>query len=224
VKLDRISDRVAWLVFGGGFISSVLAAVLAPQDVKLGAWVRLVIWHGMLKWAVILVIFAMGGVALAYLVRRTQRLYDWVRALQIATLMTWVFAVAVGAASAKLVWNSWNLTERRMTMSVIYIMVAAIALIVGLALDKPRLTAVLTVVSSVTMAGLLLWIELGPATDDVHPANAVMGSDNVLFRVFGIAMLVTCLVWVLALVVPVRRWLEEHAHEGGAALPAGGAE
>jgi putative LysE/RhtB family amino acid efflux pump len=197
VKLDRISDRVAWLFFGGGFAASVLAAAFAPQDVKLGAWVRLVIWHGMLKWAVILVIFAMGGVAVAYLVRRSQRLYDWVRALQIATLMTWVFAVAVGAVAAKLVWNSWNLTERRMTMSVIYIMVAAIALIVGLALDKPRLTAALTVVSSITMAGLLLWIELGPATDDVHPANAVMGSDNVLFRVFGMAMLVTCLVCVL---------------------------
>jgi hypothetical protein len=176
----------------------------------------------MLKWAVILVIFAMGGVAVAYLVRRSERLYDWVRALQVATLMTWVFAVAVGAAAAKLVWNSWNLAERRMTMSVIYIMVAAVALIVGLALDKPRLTAALTVVSSVTMAGLLLWIELGPATDDVHPANAVMGSDNVLFRVFGIAMLVTCVVWVLALVVPVRRWLEAHAHEHDAALPAGG--
>jgi hypothetical protein len=103
---------------------------------------------------------------------------------------------------------------------VIYIMVAALALIVGLALDKPRLTAALTVLSSLTMAGLLLWIELGPATDDVHPSNAVMGSDNVLFRVFGIAMLVTCLVWVLALVVPVRRWLAEHAHEHDPAPPA----
>jgi hypothetical protein len=138
VKLDRITDRTAWTVFATGLVASVLAAAFAPQDVKLGAWVRLVIWHGMLKWACILVIFAMGAVAIYYLVSKRQVLYDWVRGLQIATLMCWVFAVAVGAASAKLVWNSWNLTERRMTMSVIYIMVAAAGLIVGLVLDKPR--------------------------------------------------------------------------------------
>jgi hypothetical protein len=220
VKLDRITDRTAWTVFACGFVASVLAAAFAPQDVKLGAWVRLVIWHGMLKWACILVIFAMGAVALYYLLSKRQALYDWVRGLQIATLLCWVFAVGVGAASAKLVWNSWNLTERRMTMSVIYIMVAAIGLIVGLLLDKPRLTAALAVLTSVSMAVLLAWIELAPAADDVHPANAVMGSDNVMFKVFGIAMLLTCLVWVLALVVPVRHWVERQGRDE--ALPAAG--
>jgi hypothetical protein len=220
VKLDRITDRAAWTVFAGAFIASVLAAAFAPQDVKLGAWVRLVIWHGMLKWACILVIFAMGALALYYMVSKRQVLYDWIRALQIATLLAWVFAVGVGALSAKLVWNSWNLTERRMTMSVIYIMIAAVGLIVGLVLDKPRLTAALAVLTSVSMAVLLAWIELLPTADDVHPANAVMGSDNVLFKVFGILMLVTCLIWVLALVVPVRHWVQRQGDD--AALPAAG--
>jgi hypothetical protein len=220
VKLDRVTDRAAWMVFGGAFVASVLAAAFAPQDVKLGAWVRLVIWHGMLKWACILVIFAMGALALYYLVSKRQVLYDWIRALQIATLLSWVFAVGVGALSAKLVWNSWNLTERRMTMSVIYIMIAAVGLIVGLVLDKPRLTAALAVLTSVSMAVLLAWIELLPTADDVHPANAVMGSDNVLFKVFGILMLVTCLIWVLALVVPVRHWVQRQGDD--AALPAAG--
>jgi len=220
VKLDRVTDRAAWAVFGGAFVASVLAAAFAPQDVKLGAWVRLVIWHGMLKWACILVIFAMGALALYYLVSKRQVLYDWIRALQIATLLAWVFAVGVGALSAKLVWNSWNLTERRMTMSVIYIMIAAVGLIVGLVLDKPRLTAALAVLTSVSMAALLAWIELAPTADDVHPANAVMGSDNMLFKVFGILMLVTCLTWVLALVVPVRHWVQRQGDD--AQLPAAG--
>ncbi|MDO8915259.1 MAG: hypothetical protein Q7W16_04170 [Coriobacteriia bacterium] len=220
MKLDSITDRTAWTIFAAGFVASVLAAAFAPQDIKLGAWVRLVIWHGMLKWACILVIFAMGALALYYLFSKRQVLYDWVRALQIATLLAWVFAVGIGAASAKLVWNSWNLTERRMTMSVIYIMIAALGLIVGLLMDKPRLTAALAVVTSLSMAGLLAWIELAPAADDVHPANAVMGSDNVMFRVFGILMLVTCLVWVLALLVPTRHWVQRQGHD--AQLPAGG--
>ena len=214
MKLDRITDRTAWLVFAGGFVSSVLAAAFSPQDAKLGAWVRLVIWHGMLKWACILVIFAMGVLALYYLISKRQALYDWVRALQVATMLAWVFAVIVGAASAKLVWNSWNLSERRMTMAIIYVMVSAVALIVGLVLDKPRLTAALAVLTSLTMAGLLVWIEAFPTPDDVHPTNAVMGSPNVAFRVFAILMLVGCLVWVLALVVPTRHWVERHGHDG----------
>jgi hypothetical protein len=214
VKLDKITDRTAWMVFAGGFVASTIAAAFAPQDAKLGAWVRLVIWHGMLKWACILVIFAMGVVAVTYLVSKRQVLYDWIRALQVATMLAWVFAVMVGAASAKLVWNSWNLSERRMTMAVIYVMVSAAALIVGLLMDKPRLTAVLAVLTSVTMAGLLGWIELIPNPDDVHPANAVFSSPNIAFRVFGVLMLVTCLVWVVALVVPTRHWVMRVAHEG----------
>lgn len=218
MKLDRITDRTAWLVFAAGFVASVLAAVFAPQDEKLGAWVRLVIWHGMLKWACILVIFAMGVVAVAYLISKRPALYDWIRALQVATMLAWVFAVFVGAASAKLVWNSWNLSERRMTMAIIYVMVSAAALIAGLLMDKPRLTAALAVLTSVTMAGLLAWIELIPNPDDVHPANAVFSSPNIAFRVFGILMLVTCLVWVLALVVPTRHWVIRVAHDSE--LPA----
>ena len=135
-------------------------------------------------------------------------------------MLAWVFAVMVGAASAKLVWNSWNLSERRMTMAIIYVMVSAAALIVGLLMDKPRLTAALAVLTSVTMAGLLAWIELIPNPDDVHPANAVFSSPNIAFRVFGILMLVTCLVWVLALVVPVRHWVQRQGDD--AALPASG--
>lgn len=221
MKLDRISDRTAWIAFAVAFAASVTAAAFAPQDAKLGAWVRLVIWHGMLKWACIMVIFAMGVVAVVYLVSKRDVLYDWVRALQITTLLAWVFAVGVGAASAKLVWNSWNLTERRMTMSVIYIMIAAAGLIVGLVLDKPRLTSALAVVTSISMAALLAWIELAPATDDVHPANAVFGSDNVAFKVFGVLMMVTCLAWVLALVIPTRHWVQRQGHD--AELPGASA-
>jgi hypothetical protein len=213
MRLDRITDRTAWSVFAAGLAASVLAAAFAPREVELGAWVRLVIWHGMLKWACILVIFAMGAVASRYLASKRRALYDWMRALQITTLMVWVFAVMVGAASAKLIWGDWNLTERRMTMSLVYIMIAAAGLIVGLVLDKPRLTAALAVLTSLSMAALLAWIELAPVKDDIHPANAVMSSDDVMFKVFAMAMLAGCLVWVLALVVPTRRWVERHAGE-----------
>jgi high-affinity Fe2+/Pb2+ permease len=59
-RLDRISDRTAYLVAAIGVAISLVAAFLVPQDVELGAWVRLVIWHGMLSAAAIVGIFAMG--------------------------------------------------------------------------------------------------------------------------------------------------------------------
>ena len=74
-RLDRISDRTAYLLAALALGISLLAAYMAPQDVELGAWVRLVIWHGMLKWACIVGIFGIGAIAVAYLVTGRDRLY-----------------------------------------------------------------------------------------------------------------------------------------------------
>lgn len=206
-RLDRISDRTAYLLVALGVGVSLLAAFLAPQDVELGAWVRLVIWHGMLKWACIVGIFGMGAIAIAYLITGRERLYEWARALQVALLPLWVFAVLIGVASARLVWNAWNLAERRMVMSVAYTVVAAVALMLALFWDKRRVGAIAQIVTSLAMAVGLAWIELGPVGEDVHPSAAVLNSPNVAFRISALVMMVGCLLAVLALSVPLRRWL-----------------
>ncbi len=220
-KLDLVTDRAAYVTAGVFLVLSVAAALATPMESMLGRWVQLVIWHGMLKWAVIVWILGMGLVALAYLAKPEGRLYEWAHAMQIATLPIWCFAVFIGAGAARLVWGSWNLAERRMTMSVIYIMVAAAVLVVGVFFDKPRLNSVLAVLTSLTMGALLIWIALGPAENDVHPASAVMSSDSGAFKSAAAAMLVTCLVWVLALVVPVRHWVRRHAHTQEEGEPVG---
>ena len=79
-RLDSISDRTAYLFAALGLGVSLVAAFMAPQEAQLGAWVRLVIWHGMLKWACIVGIFGMGALAVAYLVTGRDRLYEWARA------------------------------------------------------------------------------------------------------------------------------------------------
>ncbi len=207
-RLDRISDRTAYLLAALGLAISLLAAYLAPQDVELGAWVRLVIWHGMLKWACIVGIFGMGAIAVAYLVTGRDRLYEWARALQVALLPLWVLAVFIGAMAARLVWNSWNLTERRMVMSVSYTIVAAVALMLALFWQKRRVGAIGQVVTALAMGVGLAWIELGPAGEDVHPSSAVLSSPDVAFKVYALLMMAGCLLVVLALSVPVRRWLQ----------------
>jgi len=207
-RLDRVSDRTAYLLAALGLGISLLAAFMAPQEAQLGAWVRLVIWHGMLKWACIVGIFGMGAVAVAYLVTGRDRLYEWARAMQVALLPLWVLAVFIGALAARFVWNSWNLTERRMIMSVSYTVVAAVALMLALFWDKRRVGAIGQLVTALAMAVGLAWIDLGPAGEDVHPSSAVLSSPDVAFKVYALLMMGGCLLAVLALGVPVRRWLK----------------
>ena len=215
--LDRISDRTAYIVMAAGFAVSLTAAFLSPQDQALGAWVRLAIWHGMLKWACIVGIFGMGVLAAVYLVSRRERLYEWVRALQFTLLPMWALAVLIGAVAAKLIWNSWNLGEPRMVMSVAYTAAAAVALIVVLVREDHRLGAAMQIATSCAMAIGLLWISTVPAGQSVHPESAVLSSGDIAFKVYAFVMMAGCLAWVLATVVPVRRWLARLAHEGSAA-------
>jgi len=206
-RLDRISDRAAFLTALVALAASLAAAFLAPQDAQLGAWVRLVIWHGMYSAACIVGVFTMGVAAAAFLVTGRERLYVWARALQFVMLPLWVLAMLVGAASARLVWNSWNLTERRMMVGIAYTVVAAIALMVTLMWDVRRVGAIGQVITSLAMAAGLAWISFGPVGEDIHPASAVMSSPDVAFKLFAAVMLIGTALFVLAMAVPVRRWL-----------------
>jgi hypothetical protein len=125
----------------------------------------------------------------------------------VTLLPVWVLATAIGATAARLVWNGWNLTERRMLMSIVYIVVAAIALMLALFWDSRRAGAIGQVVTALAMAAGLAWILAGPASEDVHPASAVLSSPDIAFKVYAFIMMGGCLLTVLALAVPVRHWL-----------------
>ena len=113
--LDRISNRTAYSRWPPVSACRWSRRSSRRRTWTSGAWVRLTIWHGMLKWACIVGIFGMGAVALLYLITKRDKLYDWARALQVALLPLWVLAVVIGVVAAKLVWGSFNLGERRMT-------------------------------------------------------------------------------------------------------------
>ena len=205
--LDRVSNRTAYLIASAALAVSVAAALLTPQDQQLGAWVRLVVWHGMLTGAAAMAILLMGGLAVASLVTERESLYEWARALQVLMLPVWVLAVAIGATAARLIWLSFDLGERRMVMSIGYTVVAAVALIVSLAWEDRRLRAGGQMVTALAMAVGLAWIVFGPSAGDVHPAGAILSSTDPAFKVAALTILASLLTAVLALAVPVRRWL-----------------
>ena len=105
-------------------------------------------------------------------------------------------------------------------MSVAYTMAAAVALIVALVRDDRRLGAVMQIATACAMVAGLLWVGAVPVGEGVHPASAVLSSDDLAFKVYAFVMMAGCLVWVLATVVPVRRWLARLAHEEVAATAA----
>lgn len=213
--LAKITDKTAWTVAFAGLAVSLVGAALAPQEEKLGDWLKLVVWHGMLKWAIIVTIFAMGALALARLLARKDAAEKWAQAMQLVTLPFWVFAVLVGAISAKLVWGGWNLTERRMVMSTLYIIAAAVLLIVGLFWEKRGVIAWSALLTALAMGALLAWIALAPAGDDIHPQGAVWSSTDPVIWATALMMMGGNLLWVLGTVVPARRWLERmHKDEG----------
>lgn len=217
--LDRISGRSAWILVGAGLAFSLAAAALSPQDTTIGAWVRPVVWHGMLTVACVAVVFLAGILGIAHLISGKRSIASWARALQVTLLPAWAFAVLVGAVSAKLVWNSWNLAERRMTMSLVYTVVAAIALVVALSLEDRRVASWSQVATAIAMGAGLVWIALGPAGDDVHPASAVLSSGDVAFKVYALLMMGGCLVALLAAAVLVRRWIERGGGDASAPDP-----
>jgi hypothetical protein len=206
-RLDRISGRTACALAAAGLGLSVIAALLVPQDAMLGSWVRLVIWHGMLSAASIVGVIAMGALAAAYIVTRSDRIGEWARALQVSLLPLWGLALLIGAASARLVWNSWNLTERRMVMSIAYIVVAALALMVGLLWEDRTVGALGQLATALAMAAGLAWIWAIPAAEDVHPASAILSSTNLAFKAYALVMLCGCLLMVFSIAVLTRRWL-----------------
>jgi hypothetical protein len=123
----------------------------------------------------------------------------------------WALAVVFGAVAAKLIWNSWNLGEPRMVMSVAYTIVAAMALIAALMRDQRSVGALMQAATACAMAIGLLWIGTVPSGEGVHPAGAVLTSDDLAFKVYAFVMMGGCLIAVLAAVVPVRRWLSRVA-------------
>jgi hypothetical protein len=192
--------------------ASILLSALAPADVTLGNWVKLVYWHGMYTWACI-VLFSVGSLFGAwYLVSKRQTLADLSKAILFLAVPLWIVDVAVGALAAKLIWNSYNLTEARMVISLVYMMVVAVAVIAALWFDKPVVTSSLSIASTAVLWAGLWWITYGAgARDSVHPASPIANSDSIAIKVFAALIFLLCLGGVTLAVVPVYEWLRRSA-------------
>jgi hypothetical protein len=197
--------------------ASIVLSALAPADVTLGNWVKLVYWHGMYTWACI-ALFTIGSLLGAwYLATRRQTLADLSKAILFLAVPLWVVDVAVGSLAAKLIWNSYNFTESRMVISLVYMMVVAVAVIAALWFDKPVVTSSLSIASTAVLWAGLWWITYGAgARDSVHPASPIAASDSIAIRVFAVLIFGLCFAGVVLAVVPVYEWLRKSA-----AKPAG---
>lgn len=191
---------------------SILLSALAPADVTLGNWVKLVYWHGMYTWACIALFTIGSALGVWYLVSRRQTLADLSKAILFLAVPLWLIDVAVGSLAAKLIWNSYNFTEGRMVISLVYLMVVAVAVILALWFDTPVLTSVLSAVSTAVLWAGLWWISFGAgARDTVHPASPIANSDSIAIKVFAALIFLLSFAGVVLAVVPVYEWLRKSA-------------
>ena len=119
------------------------AAILSiPEDARLGAMVRFVMFHGASTW-VNMGTFTLAGIfGLAYVFGARGAL-PWGQALRWFSLPLWVVNTILGILSMQLIWGGilWN--EPRLLMTFGLLAAAVVILAIQLIFDHPKVPAVL---------------------------------------------------------------------------------
>jgi hypothetical protein len=178
--------RIVLLVLGGLALSG--AAILSmPQDVTLGSTTRLVMFHGSLVWAAILLALLGGGASILLLRRRFSptgegqdsglsvlpALVPW--SLSLATLY-WLAVLGLSFPVMTLSWGGvlWN--EGRLVATMVVVFLYLVAWGVAFIAERPAVAAAGQLVTTTAVLALVVVV---PAR--FHPDNPVFASGNPRF-------------------------------------------
>lgn len=190
-----------WWIPAALAVLGAAVALLAPAERTLGDGIRWVYVHVGLVWAgtLALGLAAAGGVVL--LATGRPRLEAGVRAVWWAGLAAFALGVAFSMVAARINWGAVALEEPRMAAALRFLAVAVIAAVAGAMVARPRVTALLAVVTF----ALLLW-DVGGAELRMHPHDPVRTATSVAIQAaFALSFAVaTALTAWLALVLRPR--------------------
>lgn len=162
-------------MLGAGIVAVLVGVAAVPPDKVLGANVRMVFFHGAVTWTGIMTTVLAGLVGAGLLlVGRPRARVGW-RALTLGTGF-WLASLVISFPVMIRSWGgvSWN--EPKLLMSAQIVGGLLIAWAVSLVVDRPRVTAVLSVVCAGAM-GVLLVVTPGA----FHPDNPIMSSGDPRF-------------------------------------------
>lgn len=176
-SLSHRTRRMLWAVIA---VSTVAAAVLVfttPPDVKLGAMLRLVLFHGASTW-VNLGTFTLAGVLGFGTLLGVTRLVPYGEAFRWISLPLWGVNTVLGLVSMQLIWGGILWDEPRLAMTFYVLAASVIVVAVQLIFGLPKLSALF---DALLAAGL--WTAVLVLPNLFHPDSPVFNSDNL--RIVG---------------------------------------
>jgi hypothetical protein len=167
--------RLPLLLLIAGALAVALGIALVPPDKILGANVRLVFFHGAVTWTGIVTTSFSGLAGLGHLIfGRPGASVGW-RSLTLGTSF-WVASLIISFPVMIRAWGGVPWNEPKLLMSAEIVAALLIAWAGSLIFDRPRVTAVLSVVAA-TLMGVLLVTTPGA----FHPDNPIMSSGDTRF-------------------------------------------
>ncbi|MBN1192190.1 MAG: hypothetical protein JXA36_00645 [Coriobacteriia bacterium] len=212
MPLSKTARTVLIAVIPIAAVACAVAVLSIPEDERLGAMVRFVMFHGASTW-VNMGTFTLAGVCGLGFVFGAKKLGRWGEAFRWFSLPLWTVNTVLGIMSMQLIWGGilWN--EPRLSMTFGLLAAAVIILALQLIFDHPKVPAALD-----AFLAAALWLLVLVLPNLFHPDSPVFNSDNMAYIYGFFGMVLSIAVVALAVVTLVaRRKHPEHTH--GHALP-----
>ncbi|NNE45668.1 MAG: hypothetical protein HKN37_03310 [Rhodothermales bacterium] len=161
-----------------------LLVIAIPPEARLGSIIRIVLLHGALARAG-LVIFAVAGVlGIGLLIRPGDRLGSWTVATQQTAFAVWLAAALTSTVATYLSWGMFIAWAEPRTQGTAKILVLCLVLLLlVLWIKQHRFTGLVNAVLAV-----FAWLTVMQATSVQHPENPVGSSPSIVFQVIFVAL------------------------------------
>lgn len=188
-------DKFAPVLLLGLLAAIAVWAYLAPQDINLGANLRLILLHGAWVWSALILFVLAAVAALCWLVIKRADCYRTSLAIALVALLFWILYLPQSMMVMKANWGGFYFSEPRWQIPFSFAVIGVL-LAVGLYLIRhPLATAFAIIAYAATLVYNLLGI-----TSVLHPDSPVGASSSFNIKgYFGVMMaLITLLGLVLA--------------------------
>ncbi|MDI6901013.1 MAG: hypothetical protein QMC79_04910 [Anaerosomatales bacterium] len=213
--LSHRTRRTLWAVIAAMAVVAAVLVFTTPPDVKLGAMLRLVLFHGASTW-VNLGTFTLAGALGVGALLGMKRLVPYGEAFRWISLPLWGVNTVLGLLSMQLIWGGILWDEPRLSMTFYVLAASVIVVAVQLIFGLPKLSALF---DALLAAGL--WTAVLVLPNLFHPDSPVFNSENVrivgsfLGQVAAVGVIAGC-----AAVLIARRRQDDDGAGAGVREPA----